>query len=106
MKCSDADHSVADLAIKETARQDSKKNVTVDTRIHEPDSDDSLIEETFTDSSQLAPVDTTDLFDNASNLNPELSQANEASARNDNVDTLLNDATACNPKTHQVARFN
>ena len=61
--------------------QDSEKDVTVDTRIHEPDSDGSLIEETFNDSPQLAPVDTTDLFDNASNLNPELSQANEVNVR-------------------------
>ena len=35
------------MAIKETARQDSEKDVTVETRIHEPDSDDSLIEETM-----------------------------------------------------------
>ena len=70
MKCSDTDRSAADLAITETAGQDSEKDVTVDTRIHEPHSDDSLIEETFIDSSQLAPVDKTDLFDNASNLNP------------------------------------
>ena len=90
MKCSDADHNAAG--------KDSEKDVTVDTRIHEPDSDDSLIEETFNDSSQLAPVHTTDLFDNASNLNPELSQANEVSTRNDNVDTLLNDAATCNPR--------
>ena len=94
MKCSGADHSAADLAIKETAEQDSEKDVTVDTRIHEPDSDDSLIEETFNDSSQLAPFDTTDLFDN------------EVSARNDNVDTLSNDAAICYSKIHQVVRFN
>ena len=106
MKCSDADYSAADLAIKETTGQDSEKDVTVDTRSHEPDSDDSLIEETFNDSSQLAPVDTTDLFDNASNLNPELSQANEVSARNYNIDTLSNDAAICYPKIHQVVRFN
>ena len=49
MKCSDADHSATDLAIKETAGQDSEKDVTVDTRIHEPVSNDSLIEETFND---------------------------------------------------------
>ena len=73
---------------KETTEQDSEKDVTVDTRIHEPEFDDSLIEETFNDSSQLALVDTTDLLDNASNLNPELSQANEVSARNYNIDTL------------------
>ena len=106
MTCSDADHSAADLAIKETAGQDSEADVTVDTRIHEPDPDDSLIEETFNDSSQLAPVDTTDLFDDASNLNPELSQANKVSARNDKVDTLSNDAATCYPKIHQVVRFN
>ena len=44
MKCSDADHSAADLAIKETAGQGSEKDATVDTRIHEPDPEDSLIE--------------------------------------------------------------
>ena len=46
MKCSDADHSAADLAIKETTGQDFEKDVTIDTIIHEPDSDDSFIEET------------------------------------------------------------
>ena len=46
------------------------------------------------------------MFDNASNLNPELSQANEVSARNDNIDTLSYDAAICNPKIHQVVRFN
>ena len=39
-------------------------------------------------------------------MNPELSQANEVSARNDNIDTLSNDAATCNPKIHQVVRFN
>ena len=43
---------------------------------------------------------------NANNLNPELSQANEVSARNDNIDTLSNDAVTCNPKIHQVVKFN
>ena len=86
MNCSDADYSAADLTIKETTGKDSEKDVTVDTIIHEPDSD-SFIEETFNDSSQLAPVDTTDLFDNAGNLNSELSEANEVSARNDNIDS-------------------
>ena len=85
MKCSDADLSAADLAINETTGQDSEKDVAVDTIIHEPDSDDSFIQETFNDSSQLAPVDTTDLFDNDiySNLNSALLQANEVSVRND-----------------------
>ena len=106
MKCSDADNSAADLTIKETTGQDSEKDVAVDARIHEPDSDDSLTEETFSDSSQLAPVDTTDLCDNASDLNPELSRANEVSARNDNIDTLSNDAATCYPKIHHVVRFN
>ena len=106
IKCSNADHSAADLAIKETTGQDSENYVTVDITIHEPDSDDSFIEETFIDSSQLAPVDTTDLFDNASNLNSELSQANEVSTRNDNINTFSNDAATCNPKIHQVVRFN
>ena len=46
------------------------------------------------------------MFDNASNLNRELPQANEVSARNDNIDTLSNDAAPCNPKIHQVVRFN
>ena len=46
------------------------------------------------------------MFGNASNLNPELSQAiNEVSARNGNIDTLSKDATTCNPKIHQVLRF-
>ena len=53
MKCSDADHSAAVLAIKETTGKDSEKDVTVDIIIHEPDSDDSFIEETFNDSSLL-----------------------------------------------------
>ena len=94
------------MAIKETAGQDSEKDLTVDTRIHEPDSDDSLIEKTFNNSSQLAPVDTTGLSGNASNLNPELSQANEVSARNGYIDTLSNNAATCNPKIHQPVRFN
>ena len=42
--------------------QDSENDVTVAIRIHEPDSDDSLIEETFNDSSQLAPVYTDNRF--------------------------------------------
>ena len=46
------------------------------------------------------------MFDNAGNLNSELSQANEVSGRNDNIDTLSNDAATCNPKIHQVVRFN
>ena len=105
MKCSDTGHSAADLAIKETAGQDSDKDVTADTRIHEPDSDDSLIEESFNDSSQLAPVDTIDLIGDASYLNPELSQDNEVSTRNDNIDTLSNYAATCDLKIRQVVRF-
>ena len=46
------------------------------------------------------------MFDNASNLNSELSKADKVSARNDNIDTLSNDAATCNPKIHQVVRFN
>ena len=46
------------------------------------------------------------MFDNASNLNSELSQANEVSARNVNIDALSNDAATCDLKIHQVVRFN
>ena len=46
------------------------------------------------------------MFGNASNLTPELSQAiNEVSARNDNIDTLSNNAATCNLKIYQVVRF-
>ena len=39
-------------------------------------------------------------------MNPELSQTNEVSARNDNIDTLSNDVATGNPKIHQVVTFN
>ena len=45
------------------------------------------------------------MFGNACNLNHELSQAiNEVSARNDNIDTLSNNAATCNLKIYQVVR--
>ena len=46
------------------------------------------------------------MFDNAGNLNSELSHADEVSARNDNINTLSNDAATGNLKIHQVVRFN